>query len=113
MLSLLKDPLVKIGAFIIMYIILSGLWAAEINAWGIYMAFLAFMLLVSIIMPESMDITSIMNSGPIVSNLGPNAGSNAVSNLGPTIVSGLPGPVLGKDGLPLLPPSYSSVVNKN
>ena len=103
MLSLLKDPLVKIGAFIIMYIILSGLWAAEINAWGIYMAFLAFMLLVSIIMPESMDITSIMNSGPIVGPIVSNAVSNAVG----------PGPVLGKDGFPLLPPSYSSVVNKN
>ena len=92
MLSLLKDPLVKIGAFIIMYIILSGLWAAEINAWGIYMAFLAFMLLVSMIMPESMDITSIMNPGPIIGPIvGPIVGpipivgptGNAVSNAVP------------------------------
>lgn len=111
MLSLLKDPLVKIGAFIIMYIILSGLWASEINAWGIYMAFLAFMLLVSMIMPESMDITSIMNPGPIVSGIPiPIAGPIAGPTVGPTVG---PGPVLGNDGLPLFPPSYSSVVNKN
>jgi len=58
MISLLKDPLVKIGAFIIMYIILSGLWGEHIKAWGIYMAFLAFMLIVSMIIPESIDISS-------------------------------------------------------
>ena len=58
MLSLLKDPLVKIGAFIIMYIIVSGLWADQIKAWGIYMAFLAFMLVVSMIIPDSIDISS-------------------------------------------------------
>ena len=62
MLSLLKDPLVKIGAFIIMYIIVSGLWANQIKAWGIYMAFLAFMLIVSMIIPDSIDINPILSA---------------------------------------------------
>ena len=59
----LDDPLIQIGLFFAGWIIVTGIstfFGYSSDAYGIYMAFIGFMILTSLILPNSINI-----AGPI------------------------------------------------